>query len=273
MRKFYFGVLAIAMPALLLLTGRAAAAQSYFELLNQTYSASAQTLDLYVPAAPRKKTALIFIHGGAFVLGQKEDMQGYAKLYAQGGFVSTTINYRLAPQAVFPAALDDVQAAVHWLKQRGGAYGYETPQKVVLIGYSAGANLALMAGLADQSGVAGVVSAAAPSDLRSLLASTPYQDLKDDLNAYLAGADPDVASPLYQASAGDPPVLLSHGQLDMLVPVSQSVAMAQRLQDAHVPVSLRIFPNVGHEILLPNPSLSQLIDEMTKFILGIEAST
>ncbi|MFL6649958.1 MAG: alpha/beta hydrolase family protein, partial [Sulfurifustaceae bacterium] len=60
---------------------------------------------------------------------------------------------------------------------------------------------------------------------------------------------------------------------DMLVPVSQSVAMAQRLQDAHVPVLLRIFPNVGHEILLPNPSLSQLIDEMTKFILGIEASS
>jgi predicted esterase len=150
------------------------------------------------------------------------------------------------------------------------------PRKIVLIGYSAGANLALMVGLADGSGVAGIVSAAAPSDLGSLLAQTPLAQLKHDLGEYLRTSAPEVASPLGRVSPGDPGVFLFHGDRDLLIPVAQSVLLAQRLQANNVPVLLRVFQNAGHEImlpdtpLLPNPNYEVLVQEMTRFIVAIE---
>jgi dipeptidyl aminopeptidase/acylaminoacyl peptidase len=145
-----------------------------------------------------------------------------------------------------------------------------------MIGYSAGAKLSLMAGLADGSGVAAVVSAAAPSDVVSLLAQTPLPQLRSDLIEYLGGAAPEIASPLGRISPGDPGVFLFHGDRDTLVPVAQSVALAQRLQASNVPVLLRVFPNAGHEIMLPstpqlpNPNFETLVQEMTRFIVAVE---
>jgi predicted esterase len=150
------------------------------------------------------------------------------------------------------------------------------PRKIVLIGYSAGANLALMVGLADGSGVAGIVSAAAPSDLASLLAQTPLTKLKSDLREYLGAAPAELASPLGRVGPGDPGVFLFHGDRDLLIPIAQSLVLAQRLQANGVPVLLRVFQNAGHEIMLPdapflpNPNYEPLVQEMTRFIVAIE---
>ncbi|HEV8631610.1 MAG TPA: alpha/beta hydrolase, partial [Thermoanaerobaculia bacterium] len=268
---------AIALAVLALLAGGpasppAAAQQTYTPFLDETFSASGQQLDLYVPAGPPLRTALVFIHGGGFVdvTNQKESLSGYAQLYAQGGFVSATINYRLAPEHVFPAALDDVQAAVRWLRKHGRAYGYPAPRRIVVIGYSAGGNLALMAGLADRSGIAGIVSGAGPSDLRALVADTPFEQLKEAIASYLGGQNPDAASPLFRVSRGDPRVLLFQGDSDVLVPLGQAQVLADKLKRYRVPVTLRVFPGAGHEIMGPSPYLGQLLTEMTQFLLAIE---
>ena len=247
----------------------ALAKQPYTETHNIRYSTSQQLLDLCRPKAPVKKTALIFIHGGGFRSGSKEQMQGYCRLFAQGGFVSVTINYRLSPANKFPAALEDTQQAIRWLSQRADEYGHD-PSKIVVVGYSAGGNLALMAGLAEGSGVAGIVSGAGPTDLRSLLAGTPHKQLKIDLNNYLGGESPDAASPIFRTSTDDPPVFLLHGDKDPLVPVSQALGLAQKLREKQVPVLLRIFTGAGHEIMLPNKYSHQLLQEMTRFFLSVE---
>ena len=262
------GVLALLCFAACCGLGKAEAQQQFSVRSNILYSAD-QLLDLYVPAAPRKRAALLFVHGGGFREGSKEQMGLLCALYARAGFVTATINYRLAPAHPFPAALQDTTRAVAWLRSQAGTQGFD-PRKLIMVGYSAGANLSLMVGLADNSGVAAVISAAAPSDLATLLAQTPLPQLKSDLREYLGAAPAELASPLGRASPGDPGVFLFHGDQDILVPVAQSVTLAQRLQANRVPVLLRVFPNAGHEIMLPNPNYETLVQEMTRFIVAIE---
>src|ERR1700704_1722529 len=92
--------------------------QAPAKIANLVYGPSNQVLDLFVPANAPKHTALLFIHGGGFKQGSKDDMALYAYLYAQGGFVAATMNYRLSSQVgyAFPMPLDDVRDAIKWMK-------------------------------------------------------------------------------------------------------------------------------------------------------------
>ena len=102
-----------------------------------------QQLDLYLPAAggsaPRPIVA--FVHGGAFLRGSKDATPHiYAnvpKLFARAGCIGVNIEYRLAPQAPYPAGAADVAAAVDWLRRHAAAWGGD-PRRIVLIGHSAG---------------------------------------------------------------------------------------------------------------------------------------
>ncbi|MEB3288082.1 MAG: alpha/beta hydrolase [Vampirovibrionales bacterium] len=137
---------------------------------SQSAGNSRQLLDLYLPAAtntaatikpspaqkpsrlstrpiaPLKRTALLFIHGGNFTSGSKEQFSAYCNLFAKAGFVSATMNYSLSPENPSPAAFNDVRAAVSWLQANAGKYGFD-PSRIVLVGYSAGGTLALLSGL------------------------------------------------------------------------------------------------------------------------------
>jgi acetyl esterase/lipase len=228
------------------------------------YGATGQTIDLYVPQSAPRKTALLFVHGGGFREGDKSQLGGIAKLYAEGGFTSATMNYRLAPAHPYPAAVDDVKAAVQWLKANAGA------AKVVVIGYSAGGTLALSAGFARDTAVAAIVSAAAPVDLDGWAASIPHAQAKKDVADYLRGTSSRAASPLHAVRAGLPSVFLFHGDKDDAVPVAQSVLMAEKLKAANVPLLLRVIPNVGHDILLSPQPIRQVLKDLTPFLVAVD---
>lgn len=192
-------------------------------------------------------------------------MSGYAK----GGFVTTSINYRLTPSHVFPAAINDAKDALQWMKDNAQECGYDA-NKIVLVGYSAGGTLALNLGLDDDTGVAAAVSVAGATDIGLLTVKAPRPQLRFDLATYMAGQPPRLASPIFQVSQYDSPVFLFHGDKDDFVPVSQAVSLATKLEKNNVPVLLRVFPGAGHEIMLPNKHLKQLLEEMTNFILAVE---
>lgn len=235
----------------------------------QVYSASGQSLEFCAPTGQPRRTGLIFIHGGGFSTGDRSDMQGYCNLFAQGGFPSVTISYRLTSQGhAYPAALNDVKSAVKWMRGNADRLGVD-PQKIVLIGYSAGATLALSAGLEDQS-IAGIVSVAGISDFATARAQTPFARLREDIDAYLGRTSAATASPLSRVNRGDPPVFLFHGAQDQLVPIAQSVLIARALKAAGVPVLFRAFEDAGHEIMLPNKHLKTLLSDMTKFLVSID---
>ena len=191
---------------------------------------------------------MIFIHGGAWRKGDRSDYLPYLIDYAKKGYVTATVSYRLVRKAVFPAAVQDVNCAVKFIKIHAHKYGID-PNKVVLIGGSAGGHLSLMVGygghedlfeqdcpLDHDSKVHAVIDLYGPADLTTPYAISTYQ-VQEFLNTTYE-KDPDIfkaASPRTYISPDDPPTLIFQGTIDSLVPVSQSDSLDSWLQQAGIP--------------------------------------
>ncbi|MBL8288986.1 MAG: alpha/beta hydrolase fold domain-containing protein [Rubrivivax sp.] len=107
----------------------------------------AQRLDILQPSGPGPHPVLVYLHGGAFAIGSKRTHRALAAAYASRGYLVCNVDYRLAPQHPFPAALEDACAAWAWVAQHAHEYGGDA-QHMAVAGESAGANLALAVVLA-----------------------------------------------------------------------------------------------------------------------------
>jgi acetyl esterase/lipase len=100
-----------------------------------------QVLDLFIPGIRRQRPVVAFVHGGAFVRGEKRtDEQMYDNVlywFARQGYIGINIEYRPAPSAPYPAGADDLAAAVDWIHRKVSRYGGD-PQRIFLVGHSAG---------------------------------------------------------------------------------------------------------------------------------------
>jgi len=187
--------------------------------------------------------ALIFIHGGGWRTGKRSDYLPYLIDFAEKGYVTVTVSYRLQKQAKFPAAVKDVKCAIKWLRVFARDY-FIDPEKIAVIGGSAGGHLALMVGYSANdpyfenecefdsvnSRVQAVVDLYGPVDLTTEYAKGRFET-NDFIGKSFAEA-PDLwqkASPINYLSADDPPTLIFQGTLDELVPVSQSDSLKSRL--------------------------------------------
>ena len=104
-------------------------------------------LDAYLPATPGPHPAVILIHGGYWQTGDKESHSRLGEWMAEHDYAAFAINYRLAPEFPFPAAVADVQCAVAWVREHAAEYDVD-PDRIALMGTSAGGHLAALAGLA-----------------------------------------------------------------------------------------------------------------------------
>lgn len=191
---------------------------------------------------------MIFIHGGAWRTGKRSDYLPYLIDYANKGFITATVSYRLVKKAIFPAAVQDVNCAVKWIKTHAGEYGID-PERIALIGGSAGGHLSLMVGydgreaifnedcdLQIDSSVKVVIDLYGPVDLTTPYAVGTYQ--VQDFLGTTYDKDPELyrmASPRTFISSDAPPTLIFQGTIDSLVPVSQSDSLAVWLAEAGVP--------------------------------------
>jgi acetyl esterase/lipase len=203
--------------------------------------------DVYRPDSPGPRPAVLLIHGGSWRSGDRSHMDKFAVRYARAGYAVYNVNYRLAPEHRFPAQQDDVRAAFRWLHAHAGSLSVD-PDRIAVMGYSAGAHLALLLALADAGGgpvPRAAIAGAAPTDLREY-PSSPV------IAALIGGpgdALPDEyaqASPIAHVSADDPPVLLYHGALDLVVEVEQSRRLVEALRAAGVTAELVEEPWSGH---------------------------
>lgn len=100
-----------------------------------------QVLDIYRPANARLAPVVVFVHGGAFVRGAKTaSAEGYGNVltwFARQGYLGINMEYRLAPEAVYPAGADDIAGVVAWIKASAAAQGGD-PDRIFLVGHSAG---------------------------------------------------------------------------------------------------------------------------------------
>ena len=185
---------------------------------------SAHLVDIYKPPGPGPHPVAIYVHGGGFRTLSRRTHWIMALAFARKGYLTFNIDYRLAPKNPFPAAAEDVCAAIRWIWETAPAYGGDL-DRTVIAGESAGGNLALMAALASATRRpepwaravhdAGVrFSAAVPmcgilqvSDPRrfSRRKKLPFflQDvIQETSETYLCGGSGPLADPLLEVEAG-----------------------------------------------------------------------
>jgi acetyl esterase len=213
-------------------------------------------LDAYIPAGGGARPGVMVIYGGGWILGSKEQSAPLARQLAEQGFVAFAMNYRLAPFHPFPAAVDDVQASVEWVRDHAFDFGLD-PARIGAIGGSAGGHLsAMLATLGEGphdrgSRISAAVSWAGPMDLHPAEFGPDSQIYLDAfLNCIGRPCDEATvvaASPISHVDPSDAPILLAQGEEDQLVPPDQGLRMADALQAGGVDHELLLIPNAGHD--------------------------
>lgn len=200
--------------------------------------------------------AILYIHGGGFVAGSAEAWGGLVDhLARQVGVTAYNVDYRLAPEEPYPAALDDTVGAYRALLDQGFA-----PQHIALAGDSAGGGLVLaaLARLRDEGALlpAAAVCFSPYADGTVSAESLTRNAERDFLmtaavaemcwNAYLGTTDPKnpSVSPVFADFTGFPPLLLQVGDAEVLL--DDSVTIAQRAEIAGVDVTLDVWPDMQH---------------------------
>jgi len=228
---------------------------------------SRQKLDLYLPDAGKKTPLVIWIHGGAFRAGSKKDNVPVALL--EGGYAVASVNYRLSREALFPAQIEDVKAAVRWLRANAKRFRID-PARFAIWGESAGGHLAALAGstggtslfdVGDDSGVSSRVQAVidffGPTDFLLMdaqripggMAHDPADSPESELLGGAIQEQRDLAAkanPIRYLTKDAPPYMIVHGDRDPYVPYGQSVLLKEALRAHGVPVTFHTVEGGGH---------------------------
>lgn len=203
---------------------------------------------------------IVCIHGGGWKAGSKEQMAPQTYALAQQGYVAATVQYRLVPEGEFPDPLQDVRAAIRFLKGKAKELRIDA-DRIGVLGGSAGGHLALLLGTADgkdipaagddaavSGAVRAVASIAGPTDLtkefpeasEAMVRGLIGKGRDEDAEAYRA------ASPIRYVSKGDPAILAIHGTKDELVPYEQATSLIEACKKAGVDAELITIQDGGH---------------------------
>lgn len=224
-------------------------------------------LDLYLPALATRPPVVVWVHGGAWRSGSK-DNPPILRLTAKG-FAVASVDYRLSPVAAFPAQAHDIKAAIRFLRGMAMAHGIAA-DKIAISGGSAGGHLAALVGVTssvaelegelgdhrDQSSaVQAIVVFYGASNLATILAqSTPHGvSVRAPALERLLGGVPEakvelarLASPVFHVDPSDPPLLWYHGDQDVQMPINQAHEMVGAYQKAGLRTDFEVVHGGAH---------------------------
>lgn len=224
-------------------------------------------LDIYRRKTDAPTPTVIFIHGGGWVSGTKEAASLNALPYLEMGFSVVNVEYRLAPNSLAPAAVEDCRCALRWVVRNADKYHFD-PRRIITSGGSAGGHLALTTGL--MTSAAGFDGECPAESWTSAARSEPHvaavinwfgiTDVADVLEGPNAkgyavewlGSLPNrkqlaqQLSPIAYVSEHTPPVITIHGDQDKLVPYSEAVRLHDALKKAGVKNQLVTITGGGH---------------------------
>jgi acetyl esterase len=228
-------------------------------------------VEVVEPEAPAR-AAILVVHGGSWQRGDKADIawRAVCQWLASAGYVTFSVNYRLAPANVYPAAIDDVSAVVRWLREDDQVTRFDIdPDRIGALGGSAGGNLVALLGTRGSgpvtigTRVAAVAELSGPIDLTGLAATddfVPIQlaylgcDTADDCAAAVE------ASPFYAIDSTDPPFFVGHSTAE-LIPLAQSEIFVAGLRAAGVEVDFVTVEGTLHSIAMLDADLkSRIVD-------------
>lgn len=243
----------------------------------RTVDGEVLTLDAYLPvddsgATLTNRAAVVLVHGGAWVEGDKSDMADVGRRLAAAGYVAVSVNYRLAPEHMYPAAVDDVQAAVAWLRERTQSerFGIDAG-RIGVLGVSAGGYLATMVGALGSGSlhhgdrVAVVVSWSGITDLNGIFLT----GFGEDQLGCAVNTCPDLAataSPISHVDVGDAPMLLVNGANDPITPMAQATSMAATLATAGVNDQVVAVRGTSHATQLEDAAWSATMRWLDRYL-------
>ena len=232
-----------------------------------------QQLDVY---RPREQSGLqpvvVFFYGGGWTGGVKEKYRFAASGLTERGFVVVIPDYRVYPDVVFPAFVEDGAAAVRWVVDNIADYGGD-PQRIFIMGHSAGAHIGALLSFDERylqrvgvhiATLAGFIGMSGPYDFLPLGEGYLQRVFPDESRA--------ASQPVNFVDGEDVAALLIHGSSDGTVSADNARSFAARIQDAGGQVDLAIVDGVGHArlALALSPSLRflapQVLDDSVAFI-------
>ena len=245
------------------------------DVTRQAVSADGVPCEWLIPQNSPQDQALLYLHGGGFVYGVTPQHIGMvAYLARKMGIRALIVDYRLAPDHPFPAALDDCATAYRWLLNQG-----ISPQNTVVAGDSAGGNLALTTMMKLRAGGEPLPAAAAclspVADLSERSRPARFKDPLLPLRAvrfynasYVAHGDArsPLMSPVYGDWHGLPPLLVHAGEEELLLDDAARIAEVARA--AGVTVRLETYPRMWHvwQLFLSLPQAVESLDDIARFL-------
>lgn len=236
-----------------------------------------QTLDVYAPEGASGRPVIVFIYGGSWSSGNKNDYTFAGAALASRGYVTVIPDYRLVPQVRFPSFVEDCAAAARWAVDHAQEYGGD-PSRIVLVGHSAGAYnvmmLALDAHYLRDAGVGaerirGAVGLAGPYDF------LPF-DVNSTRDAFGQAPDTALTQPVHFARRDAPPLLLLWGEADTTVGPRNLRGLAAAMREAGGNVETKTYPGVNHvDIMLalsrPLRGRARTLADVTAFVEHVTA--
>lgn len=239
--------------------------RDFTDVVYATVNGKPLALDVHLPSGPQP-SLLVFVHGGAWTTGSKAP---YPAFLVARGFAVASVDFRSSNDALFPANVHDIKAAIRFLRAKAQDYGYRA-DRIGIVGASSGGHLAALVGvtngvkelegtegehLSESSSVQAAVSYFGATDLTTILSQSTPAGLAVRAPALerLLGAAPDVAqdlarlaSPIFHVDRDDPPILLLHGDQDTQMPVNQVLEMQWAYEGVGRQADVLILHGVDH---------------------------
>ena len=214
-------------------------------LANQRFSNLDERLlaDVYIPLNGNDKNpTILMVHGGGWASRSKEDMEWHAKFYSTRGYVVININYRLAPQYLYPAPMEDLRAAYEWMLSKEIDFTIDA-QKIFFMGYSSGGHLtSLLSGWVTEKKAGfehiehrGVIAGGMPADFMVY----PLSPYISRFTSFYRDQNPELyldASPITHVNSKSRPHFLYHARKDSLVEYEQMTKLEAKLKENGVKV-------------------------------------
>jgi acetyl esterase/lipase len=245
-----------------------------------TPDGAALAVDIYQPpSAQGPHPAIVTLYGGAWQRGAPAATARFSAYMAAQGYTVFAIDYRHAPEHQFPTQIEDVQAALSWIGDRATTYSI-APDRVALVGWSAGAHLAMLAAYQPEGlPVRAVVNYYGPVNLVEGYYDPPVPDPIDTiavLESFLGGNPEQLpelyqqASPIFSVRPGLPPTLLIYGQRDHVVKPSYGQQLYAQLRASGNPAALIALPWAEHafDAVFRGPSNQIALYYTERFLAG-----
>lgn len=246
-----------------------------------------QKMDIYLPAPSaspdsqkaKKVGMVVYVHGGAWMGGDKAEGAELCDLLAKNGILAATINYRLAPKDKWPAMIDDCQTAVRYFRSNAAKYNLD-PERIAAAGASAGGHLSLLLGFRDtrdpkpseysgySSKVKAVLNFFGPTDFRRDFPPAIDMVIFQVLGKQRKDAANEMrdASPVHYIDGKSAPVFTIQGKADPLVPFAQQQWLDEKLKSAGVFHELHLIDGMGHEVAKDRPGMKEALEGAMAFL-------